>query len=237
MTTVTRWGERDATLYTEAYAQQYRAQDEAADRNRSIARFGGWLRHVCERFDRLIDVLDLGCGTGRYFHALTRVRRLVGIDVSRPMLDRAHHPLGGVAVDLGRVTLVEADLLSYEFQREEFDLVYSVGVLAEHSPFDETVASRVHRWLKGGGRFAFTTVHPKSASLPRTLARRVGECLEPVVFGAARRTLRARLMSHGLYADEERVREVLRRTHFEVESIERVQSDVHLHVSTVALKT
>jgi hypothetical protein len=43
-------------------------------------------------------------------------------------------------------------------------------------------------------------------------------------------------MRDGLYADEERVREVLAAVDFAVESIEPFESDVHLHLLTVAVK-
>ena len=41
-------------------------------------------------------------------------------------------------------------------------------------------------------------------------------------------------MRDGLYADEERLRDVLDRTGFAVESLEPYESDVHLHLLTVA---
>jgi len=235
----TRWGTRAVELYTEPYAERYRAHDESLRPGRTITRLSEWLHGVCDRFTGPIDALDLGCGTGRYFHALSGVRRLVGIDVSRPMLDRARHPAGNVAAAPGWLTLVEGDFLHHEFRAGEFDLVYSIGVLAEHSPFDETVATRVKRWLKPGGRFAFTTVHPLSFSVSRTPGRRAGEWLlrvAPAAPVALRRALRARLMRDGLYADEERVRRVLAAVDLAVESIEPFESDVHLHVLAVAHK-
>jgi len=233
----TRWGARATGLYTEPYAARYRAHDETAREGRAVARLGGWLRAICERFGRPIDVLDLGCGTGRYFHALANVRRLVGIDVSRPMLERARHPVGDVSVAADRVTLVEDDFLQHEFQPGEFDLVYSIGVLGEHSPFDEAIAARVARWLAPGGRFALTTVHPASPSVPRTMKRRIAEHLLPAMPAPWRRGLRDRLMSDGLYGDEQRVRDVLDRAGLAPESIERFASDVHLHVLAVARKS
>lgn len=235
----TRWGARAVELYTEAYAERYRACDDSLAPGRTVVRLGEWLRDVCNRFSGPIAALDLGCGTGRYFHAVEVVRRLVAIDASRPMLDRARQPVGALAWAPGWLTLVEGDFLRHEFAPGEFDLVYSIGVLAEHSPFDETIATRVKRWLKPGGRFAFTTVHPLSSSVPRTPKRRVGEWLlrwAPRMPRALRRALRARLMRDGLYADEERVREVLAAVDFAVESIEPFESDVHLHLLTVAVK-
>ena len=57
-----------------------------------------------------------------------------------------------------------------------------------------------------------------------------------VVSAGMRRGLRDRLMSDGLYADEERVREVLAAVDLDIESLEPFTSDVHLHTLTVAVK-
>jgi len=229
----TKWGARAAELYSDAYARRYRTADDAIRDGELVTRFSGWLGQVCDDFHGDIDVLDLGCGTGRYFHALRHLHRLVGIDVSRPMLDEARHPIGAPQIP---VELIEGDFLTHDFGAETFDLIYSIGVLAEHSPFDEAVASRVFRWLRPGGRFAFTAVHPLSFSTPRTIKRRIAERLLPLTRGGLRRALRARLMRDGLYADEERLREVLYATGFAVESIEPYESDVHRHSMTVARK-
>jgi SAM-dependent methyltransferase len=231
VTPATRWGARAEELYGDAYARRYRGHDDAIRDGELVTRFSGWLGGICDRFGRDIDILDLGCGTGRYFHALRHVRRLVGIDVARPMLEQARHPVGSPAIG---AELVHGDFLTHEFGDRQFDLVYSVGVLAEHSPFDEAVAARVKRWLAPGGRFAFTAVHPLSFSVPRTLKRRAAEAILPISGGPLRRALRAGLMRDGLYADEERLREVLNAGGFAVESIEPYQSDVHLHTMVVA---
>jgi SAM-dependent methyltransferase len=229
-----KWGARAAGLYDGSYADRYREHDDRLRGSELVARFSGWLRAVCERFTPPIDVLDLGCGTGRYFHALRGVRRLVGIDISAPMLERALAPVDGAAVAIGSIQLVQGDFLQHSFSASEFDLVYSIGVLAEHSPFDDDVARRVRGWLKPGGRFAFTAVHPLSFSVPTTLKRRVGTRLLPFAAGWLRAALRRQLMRDGLYADEERVRDVLNRSGFVVESVEPYESDVHLHLLTVA---
>ena len=230
---LTPWGTRAAALYDDSYAERYRAHDDALRGGRTVARLDQWLRGVCDRFGRPIDVLDLGCGTGRYFHALANVRRLVGIDVSRPMLERARHPIGTLSLPADRVTLVEGDFLVHEFDAGEFDLVYSIGVLAEHAPLDEALVSRVARWLGPGGRFAFTAVHPSSPSVPQSPKRRVAEWISSLAPSALTR-LRTRLMSGGMYADEERVRTVLATAGLTPESIELFESDVHLHLIVVA---
>ncbi len=234
MTSTSKWGARAAELYDGSYADRYREHDDRIRGGELVNRFGDWLRAVCERFTPPIDALDLGCGTGRYFHALRGVSRLVGIDVSAPMLERARTPVDGRSVAVGSIQLVQGDFLEHAFAPGEFDLVYSIGVLAEHSPFDDAVAGCVRSWLKPGGRFAFTAVHPLSFSVPKTVKRRIGAALLPIAGGWLRLTLRRQLMRDGLYADEERLRDVLGRSGFVVESLEPYTSDVHLHLLTVA---
>lgn len=231
--TSTRWGTRAAGLYSDAYAQRYRVADEAIRDGALVRHFSAWLGRLCDSFGREIDVLDLGCGTGRYFHALRHVRRLVGVDVSRPMLERARQPVGAPRI---AAELIEGDFLTCDAGAEPFDLVYSIGVLAEHSPLDAAIAGRVRGWLRPGGRFAFTAVHPLSFSVPRTWRRRAAESLLPVSRGRLRHALRDRLMRDGLYADEERLREVMSAAGFNLESVESYESDVHRHLMAVAGK-
>src|SRR5262245_57407506 len=86
------WAARAARVYDTAYAGRYRQHDEEFDRSDPTRRLAEWLRGVCRTFAPPIDVLDLGCGTGRYFWALTGVGDLVGLDASAPMLAEARRP-------------------------------------------------------------------------------------------------------------------------------------------------
>ena len=88
----TRWGTRAVELYTEPYAERYRAHDESLRPGRTITRLGEWLHDVCDRFTGPIDALDLGCGTGRYFHALSGVRRLVVLGLVERDREGSHRP-------------------------------------------------------------------------------------------------------------------------------------------------
>lgn len=230
------WGERARQRYGVDYAQRYRRTDDEIRRGALVARFGSWLGAVCDSFDGEIAALDLGCGTGRYFWALRHVRELVGVDVSPSMLAQAREPVDAGAVTVGRVTLLEGDFLTLPLQAGRFDLAYSIGVLGEHVPFDVSIARRVHSWLRQGGRFAFTAVHRESFSIPRTLKRRIAEIAMHIAPAGLRQRLRQRLLSAGLYVDEEYIREVLRASEFEIESLDRHQSDVHLHCLCVARK-
>jgi SAM-dependent methyltransferase len=232
----TEWGRKAAGLYHAGYARRYREHDDELANVEIYDAFSRWLRDACRSFDAPIDVLDLGCGTGRYFSELVNVRSLVGIDASAPMLAEAGRPLHGDRVAIDSIELVEGDFLTHELGAARFDLVYSVGVLAEHTPLDARIVGRVTRWLRPGGRFAFTTVHPESPSIPRTIPRALGTAIAPWTSGAIEAWLRERILGRGLYADEARVRQLLE-PRFAIESLTRMTSEAHLHALCVARKT
>ena len=230
-----RWAERAASLYDEAYARRYRDRDDQLEAVSSNQALIDWLGSVCDRFDRPIDVLDLGCGTGRYFWGLRKVATLTGIDASAPMLEEARHPIHAERLATMPTTLILGDVMTHAFAPGSFDLVYSIGVLAEHVPLDQLVVERVHSWLRPDGRFAFTSVHPDSPSVPRTLPRRLATAAVSVLPDAVTAVLHERLVGHGTYADERWIANVVGRR-FRIESLERFTSDVHLHGRCVARK-
>jgi SAM-dependent methyltransferase len=231
----TRWADRAASLYDDAYAQRYRSHDEGLADSAAYRRFATWLADVCDRCTPPFDALDLGCGTGRYFCALHGVRALVGIDASAAMLAQARHPLHEDRLAALDIRLVQGDVLEHDFGAERFGLVYSIGVLAEHVPLRSTLIAAVHRWLRPDGRFAFSTVHPRSASVPQTWPRRAGALAARLLPAPLTHGVRERLLAGGLYADEARVRELMA-VGFDIESLERVESEAHLHCLCVARK-
>lgn len=231
-----RWADRAASLYDESYARRYRDRDnelEAVPSNQAIL---DWLGSVCDRFDHPIDILDLGCGTGRYFWGLRRVKSLTGLDASTAMLQQAQAPIHAERLAGIPVTLVAGDLMGHRFAAGTFDLVYSIGVLAEHVPLDQSVTDRVHEWLRPGGRFAFTTVHPASPSVPHTWPRRIASLANDALPQFVTGTLHRRLVVGGMYADERWMSDVLNGK-FVIESLDRFASDVHLHGRCVARKS
>lgn len=231
----TPWASKAATLYDEAYAARYRSHDEGLGESAPYLAFVAWLQSACARSSTPTDALELGCGTGRYFSALRGVRTLVGIDASPAMLELARQPFRADRITVERISLVQGDLLSHDFDDGAFDLIYSIGVLAEHVPLDADLVTRVTRWLRPGGRFAFSTVHPDSPSVPKTVGRSVGRLVAPLAPGPLRRYLRERLLSGGLYADEARVNELLA-PRFAIEALERFVSEAHLHCLCIARK-
>jgi len=234
-----------AALYDDGYARKYRERDEQLLQVQTYQDFIAWLQGVCDRFTHPIDVLDLGCGTGRYFWGVRNARSLVGFDASAAMLAEARHPICADRIGVN-ADLVEGNLATHAFPDQSFDLIYSIGVLAEHAPLDKSLVSRVWRWLKPEGRFAFTTVDPRSPDVPQTLPRRLARIALPLAPGSAGRALHRRLMSGGMYGDERWIREVLdppsrnapagQAARFAIESLDQFRSDVHLHGRCVARK-
>lgn len=232
MTAPSSSAEKAAALYDQRYAERYRAHDDTLADSGPYLGFVAWLQRVCDQFREPIDALELGCGTGRYFSALKNVRSLVGLDASADMLALARTPYRAETITIQNITLIHGDLFTQPLADGAFDLVYSIGVLAEHAPLNEQVASRVHRLLKPGGRFAFSTVHPDSPSITRTVGRSIGRMLAALP-GPLKQPMRERLLSGGMYADESRIHELLTPA-FTIESIERFISEAHLHCLCVA---
>jgi ubiquinone/menaquinone biosynthesis C-methylase UbiE len=222
-----------AALYDADYARRYRTRDEELESVGSYHELVRWIGEVCDRFDHPIDVLDLGCGTGRYFWGLRNVDTLTGLDASEPMLVEAAQPTRATEITARTIALVKGDLSTHSFADNSFDLVYSIGVLAEHVPLTRTLVARVARWLRSGGRFAFTTIDPQSPDVPKTMQRRIATSLLPITPGAAGESLHRRLMVDGMYADQRWIRAMLDGL-FTIESIDRFQSDVHLHGRCIA---
>jgi len=228
------WGLRAARLYGEDYAARYSEADRAAAVDNAVfVRLSSWLAALCAGFDRPISVLDLGCGTGRYFPALSQARELVGIDASESMLERAR--AAAASHTAATVTLIRGDLETCRFEPGRFDLVYAVGVLAEHAPLTENLVSRVFTWLAPGGAFGFTAVHPESFSVPQSWKRRIGRRAMALASGPVRERLRSRWLAGGLYADESSVTDVLKGGGFRVEALDLL-AGVHLHCLAVGRK-
>jgi len=106
-------------------------------------------------------VIDLGCGTGRYFdqYILSGAEEIVGVDISMSMLEKAKRRFAGASV-----TLIEASVSQIPFHDAVFDLGISTlttGYLADlHSAIAEMT-----RVLRPGGTLFLADLHPKHETL------------------------------------------------------------------------
>lgn len=101
-------------------------------------------------------VLDLGCGYGWHCrYALEQgASRVLGIDLSQKMLDRARE-LG----EFPGLTYRLCDLESYEYPENAWDCVVSNLALHYIENLD-SLFHKVRRTLKDGGTFLFNIEHP-----------------------------------------------------------------------------
>jgi len=96
-----------------------------------------------------MKVLDVGCGTGLYALDLAaRGLDVTGVDISRPMLERARAKAKHAGLD---VQFQESDALQLPFNDQGFDAVLSVTAL-EFAPDLSAALREAFRVLKTGGR-------------------------------------------------------------------------------------
>jgi cytosine/adenosine deaminase-related metal-dependent hydrolase/2-polyprenyl-3-methyl-5-hydroxy-6-metoxy-1,4-benzoquinol methylase len=106
-----------------------------------------------------LDVVDLGCGTGRWLAKLSlqAARTLVGVDFSPEMLVQAKRKLGDAA------RLVVADCGNLPFPRSSADLIVC-SFLASYLQDLARFAEQVRRLLRPGGVIFVTDLHPATTS-------------------------------------------------------------------------
>ncbi|HWT07192.1 MAG TPA: class I SAM-dependent methyltransferase [Xanthomonadales bacterium] len=142
--------------------------DEAGARWTTIQRrvdelFGGLTAAAIDSADPRPgeSVLDVGCGCGATVLELARrvgsAGHVVGVDVSRPMLDLANERVR--AAGLRMVTLHLADAATYPFREAEFELAFSrFGIMFFGDPV--TAFANIRRSLRAGGRLAGVVWRP-----------------------------------------------------------------------------
>jgi SAM-dependent methyltransferase len=168
--------------------------NEEMRRHWNVEGGGVWVREQ-ERMDRFLvpfaqavlaagspfpgdRVLDVGCGCGAttlsFSQLVGETGWVTGIDLSRPMLDRARERVA--TMGFTNVELVEADAQTWDGADAGYDLVASrFGVMF----FDEPVTAfaNLRRLTRPDGRLAFVAWRPESenvwTALPVQVARSV----------------------------------------------------------------
>lgn len=118
------------------------------------------LRSLLPELDRA-TVLDLGCGFGWFcrWAAMAGATRVVGVDISERMLERARADTDDSRVEYRRADLEQVQLDQVELEPGSAELAYSS--LALHYIVDlPRLLTVVHAALVPGGRFVFSVEHP-----------------------------------------------------------------------------
>lgn len=114
-------------------------------------------------------ILDIGCGAGAASLDLARAvgasGSVLGVDLSRPLLDIARKRADGLA----NVRFEEADAQAYPFEPASFDAAFSrFGVMFFSDP--PAAFANIRRALKPGGRLAFVCWREPALNPAMTLA-------------------------------------------------------------------
>jgi len=137
-----------ATYAADQFAPLFATEDRHfwfRSRNRCIA---SAIRSLPD-FEKIADVLEVGCGTGVVLAELQRVfpqGRVVGMDLFAEGLDFARKRFSG--------TLIQGDVFHHEFDRP-FDLIGAFDVI-EHLDDDDGILHRFRQQLKPGGYLILT---------------------------------------------------------------------------------
>lgn len=123
------------------------------------------------RVDEASRVLDLACGPGIYARPFARRlsgRRVVGLDLSRPMLAYAQRRRR--AEGLTNLDLVRGSALDLPFAAATFDVVNCCGAL-HLFPDVPRALGEVSRVLAGGGRFTMAVIRAGDRPRDRRVVR------------------------------------------------------------------
>ena len=102
--------------------------------------------------ETVVDLLDLGCGTGLELDEIFKIRlniKVTGVDLSKAMLEvlKQKHPKKNL-------TLINANYFDYDFGIEWFDAIISFQTM-HHFSHEQKIQlySRIYSALKPGGKY------------------------------------------------------------------------------------
>jgi SAM-dependent methyltransferase len=127
-------------------------------------------------------LLEVGCGVGGYFRLLSNHKKIVGLDFSKSMIEKARELAPQIGLE--RVEFVQGKFEDYQ-PAGLFDAVNLVGVIGWYVPWigNEHLLEKTRAMLRPGGLAVFSFVKP------RTLFHRLKAALFPgrtVVISEAR---------------------------------------------------
>ena len=136
-------------IFDRAHAEETRRRDELAEYDEHLAVYG---RHFASvpRNARPFSVLDVGCGTGRYFRFFADADLVVGLDPSTKMLEQAQRAVGVETLRRPPV-LVIGKTDDIPLLPGTFDLVYCIGVLGQLVPISKAQLEYLLKFCRNGG--------------------------------------------------------------------------------------
>ena len=159
--------------------------------NRGHAGIAAWgFTHLSFRGDE--DVLDCGCGGGANLAQLLRLLpkgRVTGLDYSPLSVEKARE-VNRAAIDAGRCTVVQGNVLELPFESSSFDAVTAFETVYFWPELVRCFAE-IHRVLKPGGVFMITNEatgrtksHEKWLKIVDGMSVYTGEELEALLIDA-----------------------------------------------------
>jgi len=136
-------------IFDRAHAEETRRRDKLAEYDEHLAVYG---RHFASvpRSARPFSVLDVGCGTGRYFRLFADADLVVGLDPSSEMLKQAQCAVGVETLRRPPV-LVIGKTDDIPLLPGTFDLVYCIGVLGQLVPISKAQLEYLLKFCRNGG--------------------------------------------------------------------------------------
>lgn len=141
-----------------AVSSQYRQDDEIEVTTANHHRICATIQRICVSFPHPIKALDVGCGTGRYFHCLTNVEELTGMDISEDMLQAAETPVRQELISVKNIRRIRGNIYLSAFEPESFHFIYSLGMFGNGCPVTTELCNKFYDWLVPGGKVYFNTV-------------------------------------------------------------------------------
>jgi ubiquinone/menaquinone biosynthesis C-methylase UbiE len=234
-----RWERRAEITYYDLLATEYRAVDDAAAggaTRSAIEEWGVALREAAGALSTDAKIIDIGCGTGRYFNWIAQGALLVGVDLSHMMLQQAHNPVRAEAIRVP-FQLVEGDARRLPFGATTFDLAYSLGVLAEHVTLDAKAVGEAMRVLKSGGIFLFSARPPTRRGWLRSLRHALAVARFALLFGWMSERRRKWFYVGRHSASEAEIGRVLSASGSSIEYLRESVVDFYPHLLVLARKS